>query len=290
MGGRHALGRATPSAPDPSGRSPDGEDPADDRVQPLRDGRQLSRRRALARDVGERRERRATHPSRIGRSAGKHRDATGSGSLRARIRRRRPVLLWWGRGREGAGHPPTQTTLRDAPRCGVPLEDSAEPCRRLTRAPPLEFAGFGHRLRYELHASCTWPTARRRRMTCAVPAFGNGRITTATYVSPATRASRRLIRSHARRCHSRKTVQLGSTKRRRRTHPAYTFWHTSPVAGFCTPENRISEPFECRARVPRSVENPLIPNGRRPTIGASSRPPCSPAETPRRLRRGTPPL
>ena len=113
VGRRDAVGRPVSRAEDPPGRSRDRRDPSHHRVQPLRHRRHLGRRRAVARHLGRRRERRAAHRSADRRGAGEARDAGGRRRVGARVRRRRSVLLRRRKQRQGEGHPrgPEAATL-----------------------------------------------------------------------------------------------------------------------------------------------------------------------------------
>ena len=98
---------------DPSDRSRDRGSSSHHRFQPLRHRGHLGRRRALARHLGRRRERREAGRSRNGRGSGDARDAAGNRRVGARVRWRRPVLLRRRKQRQGASRPPAQARLRN---------------------------------------------------------------------------------------------------------------------------------------------------------------------------------
>ena len=81
------------------------------RIQPLRHRRDLGRRRALARHLGRRRERAAPHRSAQRRGAGAARHAGRHRRVRARVRRRRPLLLRRRTERQGARRAPAEAGL-----------------------------------------------------------------------------------------------------------------------------------------------------------------------------------
>ena len=81
------------------------------RIQPRRYRRHLDRRRALARHLGRRRERREADRSSNGTGPGEARDAARRGRVGARVRWRRSVLLRRRKQREGESHPPSQARL-----------------------------------------------------------------------------------------------------------------------------------------------------------------------------------
>ncbi len=95
---------------DPQDRS----DPSHHRVQPLRHRRDLGGRRALARHLGRRRERSATHRSADRRGSREPRDAGRDGRVGPGIRRRRPVLLRRRRQRQSQSRSPAEVNPRAA--------------------------------------------------------------------------------------------------------------------------------------------------------------------------------
>ena len=101
-----AVGRPASRAQDPSDRSRDRPDPAHHRVQPLRHRRHLGRGRAVARHLGERRERAAANRSADRRGPGGAQDADRRERVGARVRRRRPLLLRRRPHRQGARRAP----------------------------------------------------------------------------------------------------------------------------------------------------------------------------------------
>jgi len=98
---------------DPPGRSRNGCNSAHDRIQPLRHGGHLARRRALARHLGKRTERIEAARSGHRRGPGETRHASRSDYFGTRVRRWRSILLRRRNQREGEDSPPAQARLRN---------------------------------------------------------------------------------------------------------------------------------------------------------------------------------
>src|SRR5215472_7500185 len=106
------MGGAAPRPEDPSNRSRNGSHSSHNRIQPRRYRGHLDRRRALARHLGRREERREAGRSSIGKGHGEARDAGWSGCVGTRVRWRGSLFLRRRKQREGESRPPTQTRLR----------------------------------------------------------------------------------------------------------------------------------------------------------------------------------
>ncbi len=108
LGRKIAVGGTTSAPQDSSSRSANWCDPPHHRVQPVRHRGDLGRWRALACDLGRRRERFAAHRSANRRGFGKARHAGGHRRVRLRVRWRGSILLRWRLQRQSARRPPTQ--------------------------------------------------------------------------------------------------------------------------------------------------------------------------------------